>query len=678
MLQRYQEHLEKIENLLQTIKSELVPLLVPLEEATGVKQVDIDSMVQKAMEGIRSNRKVKLGVIGQVKTGKSTLLNALIFEGEEILPTAATPNTARLSIIRGVMEGEDPGAEIFFYSQEDWNQIEEQAKREREKGYIEGETYSQVVQAAREKLGDKIRIYLGQSKTVGLAELQDYVSQDGKYSDIVKYTVIRIPEMPFSELEIVDTPGLNDPVRSREKQTIEFLKDADAAIFLPSPHRFLDKEDMTLVLRDMIRSGLSEVIIAVPQMDTLSTDQKEDFFKNCYLKMKERAERFAEEAGFGPKSREQAREVFSTESTVLVSAMAYIIGGKLLKNEHLSEDDKYLIEIMKRNGWSVEEPRKLQKESKIEELREKIENRIVQKKDTIILHGEFAKIEAFINEVVAQSERRIKETEKDIESLKTGLEERRKERKAELREFESFKYEVDIKLEEFERDLLKINLTAETVPEAQVETTPWFFKGDEEKMLAEEISSNTRAVFKRQVEELRKMYAEAFEKLEDSIKELVPNIKKKGELSREITSIIRSFEKMVKSQLQERSFNISVNFTYGFFDKLFGDAPLIAQRDVKRACKRATKCLNEALEEANKNLQIFALQNHAKLKELFDNIQSERQKKLQELETAITYGETEKLKLEKKLKEQMELFQKIRRVLEKIDQQISRVKVEMI
>jgi hypothetical protein len=169
------------------------------------------------------------------------------------------------------------------------------------------------------------------------------------------------------------------------------------------------------------------------------------------------------------------------------------------------------------------------------------------------------------------------------------------------------------------------------------------------------------------------MYAEAFEKLEDSINELIPNLKQRVELSREITSIINSFEKMVKSQLQERSFSISVKFTYGFFDKLFGNAPLIAQRNVEQACKTATDCLNEALEKANVDLQNFALQNHSRLKQLLDNIQSERQQKLQELETAIIYGESEKLKLEKKLKEQMELFLKIKQVLEKIDQQMSKV-----
>ena len=43
------------------------------------------------------NDKLTIGVIGQMKCGKSTFLNALIFQ-DEILPAATTPMTASLSV----------------------------------------------------------------------------------------------------------------------------------------------------------------------------------------------------------------------------------------------------------------------------------------------------------------------------------------------------------------------------------------------------------------------------------------------------------------------------------------------------------------------------------------------------------------------------------------------------
>ena len=50
------------------------------------------SLEVKRQEG----RIFQLGIVGQMKTGKSSFLNEYLF-GEEILPTAATPMTAALT-----------------------------------------------------------------------------------------------------------------------------------------------------------------------------------------------------------------------------------------------------------------------------------------------------------------------------------------------------------------------------------------------------------------------------------------------------------------------------------------------------------------------------------------------------------------------------------------------------
>ena len=42
--------------------------------------------------------KLTIGVIGQMKCGKSTFLNAFVFE-DDVLPSATTPMTAALSVI---------------------------------------------------------------------------------------------------------------------------------------------------------------------------------------------------------------------------------------------------------------------------------------------------------------------------------------------------------------------------------------------------------------------------------------------------------------------------------------------------------------------------------------------------------------------------------------------------
>ncbi len=72
------------------------------------------------------DRDLKVGIIGCVKAGKSSLLNALIFEGVEVLPKAATPMTASLTILK---YANTMSAEAEFYSPKDIAELENEHER---------------------------------------------------------------------------------------------------------------------------------------------------------------------------------------------------------------------------------------------------------------------------------------------------------------------------------------------------------------------------------------------------------------------------------------------------------------------------------------------------------------------------------------------------------------------
>ena len=59
-----------------------------------------------------------LGIIGQMKCGKSTFLNSFVFE-KDILPSATTPMTASLTLIT---YGEQAKVKVEFYSPEEWQE----------------------------------------------------------------------------------------------------------------------------------------------------------------------------------------------------------------------------------------------------------------------------------------------------------------------------------------------------------------------------------------------------------------------------------------------------------------------------------------------------------------------------------------------------------------------------
>ena len=66
------------------------------EDIRGLNKL-VTNFKLKTGDFYREDRRLNIGVVGQVKAGKSSFLNTLLFEGKEILPKASTPKTATLT-----------------------------------------------------------------------------------------------------------------------------------------------------------------------------------------------------------------------------------------------------------------------------------------------------------------------------------------------------------------------------------------------------------------------------------------------------------------------------------------------------------------------------------------------------------------------------------------------------
>ena len=71
-----------------------------------------DSLKKVFTEKMEKDRDLKIGILGRVKAGKSSFLNAIVFKGQNVLPKAATPMTAALTILE---YGNDFEALVDFY-----------------------------------------------------------------------------------------------------------------------------------------------------------------------------------------------------------------------------------------------------------------------------------------------------------------------------------------------------------------------------------------------------------------------------------------------------------------------------------------------------------------------------------------------------------------------------------
>ncbi len=120
-----------------------------MSDNSVIKTEELEKTLKELQD---TNRDLKVGIIGRVKAGKSSLLNALIFEGVEVLPKAATPMTASLTVLK---YAQNLSAEVEFYSPKDilelkneheryvreFNRIvEEEVKKQKEKQSLSNRT----------------------------------------------------------------------------------------------------------------------------------------------------------------------------------------------------------------------------------------------------------------------------------------------------------------------------------------------------------------------------------------------------------------------------------------------------------------------------------------------------------------------------------------------------------
>ena len=227
-----------------------------------------------------------IGVIGQMKCGKSTVLNAIVFE-DDVLPSATTPMTAALSVIT---YGEEKKLKAEFYTPDEWN--EQKMHAERPLSEVEGNTLEESkVKAAKElveksvKLGSSINDFLGKTKEDTLDQLVEYVGADGKYVSITKSVTIYYPKDYLKGVEIVDTPGFNDPIVSREERTKTFLKKADVILLMLYAGRPFDATDRDILFKNVRQCGIGKVLVGINKYDIPyhngeSEDEIKDYVKS--------------------------------------------------------------------------------------------------------------------------------------------------------------------------------------------------------------------------------------------------------------------------------------------------------------------------------------------------------------------------------------------------------------
>ena len=239
----------------------------PEEEAAACELRDAYARSSRAF--FDAGHTFSLAVIGQVKAGKSTFLNTLLFGGQDLLPQAASPKTAVLTRLEYAQEAR---LTVEYYTEEDWAQLRKAAAVPLESPAARGAR--DILRAGEGLEATRVRCAEQGAQSFACPDeraLGDLLEQTaggrGAEAPFVKSVTLGLCRDELRGVSVVDTPGLNDPVLSRSQRTREYLGACDAAFFLSHSGYFLDENDLALLASQLPQKGVRRLCLVASRFD---------------------------------------------------------------------------------------------------------------------------------------------------------------------------------------------------------------------------------------------------------------------------------------------------------------------------------------------------------------------------------------------------------------------------
>lgn len=248
----------------------------------------------RALEGELQAHAATITVIGQVKAGKTSLINVLVGQ-PGFLPSDVNPWTSVVTTVhvnkpapRGNVK-----ASFQFFERDEWDRLMrgggrlgEMAKRAGaadEMARIEEQLMS-VRRKSQERLGRNFELLLGQTHNYDRADTQlieRYVcmgdpetydieaTKQGRFADLTRAADIylQLPQYPFP-FSLQDTPGVNDPFLMREQITLRCVRNSELCVMVLSAAQALNTVDLALI-RLLSTLDRRQLIIFVNRIDEL-------------------------------------------------------------------------------------------------------------------------------------------------------------------------------------------------------------------------------------------------------------------------------------------------------------------------------------------------------------------------------------------------------------------------
>jgi len=261
---------------------------------TSDLQGPLAAMAQSLVGELRE-QVCRVAVIGQVKAGKSSFINALAGR-PTMLPTDVNPWTAVVTKIHFGEPGAQEGAYFEFFTEDEWRHMVGGGRmREMATSLAPNldsaeihKQLSEFEQRAKSRLGENFPQMLGKhhlfsSVTPGVLERYVTAGEErpvvegaidestAHFADITKSADLYFQDNPFGfPTVVIDTPGTNDPFLVRDEITLQNLETADVYIVVVTAQQPLSNTDLNL-LRLLQGVDAGRAVIFLNRLDMLES-----------------------------------------------------------------------------------------------------------------------------------------------------------------------------------------------------------------------------------------------------------------------------------------------------------------------------------------------------------------------------------------------------------------------
>lgn len=218
------------------------------------------------------NPDFQIAFVGTIKTGKSTLINALL--GKNYASMARTPETAALTKFRASPRDY---VDVTFYTTSEWEKL--WASRSKEATVFMAEYNELNAEAQKDKWINHPPIHKEMLNEDIETELAIWSSSKRPEHYFVKEIEVGISTLPKefpSQIVFVDTPGLSDPVAYRSELTRDYIRRANAVFVCVDAQKIQREEiDTISTVFSFSSHNKDKVHIIATHWDTLADPEKE-------------------------------------------------------------------------------------------------------------------------------------------------------------------------------------------------------------------------------------------------------------------------------------------------------------------------------------------------------------------------------------------------------------------